>query len=67
MKRFAVKFMKQGACVFGLRMAEGVEVELDLLESQLPELQALVDAGDVSVAGMSPAPVVVEAPKGKGK
>jgi hypothetical protein len=68
LKRISVKFVKASACALGLRLPVGAEVAIDVLESQLPEIQALVDAGDVEVAGMSPAPVVVEKPvEKKGK
>lgn len=47
-----VKALKDEARVFGLVMPKGAQVDIDLDDSQLPKVQAAVDAGDIEVAGM---------------
>jgi hypothetical protein len=56
----AVKFLNPEVCVLGLRLPVGAEVSLDVLESQLADIQALVDAGDIAAVGFNPAPVMAE-------
>ena len=63
MRQVSVKWLNPGACVLGIRMPAGAELAIDIAESQVADLQAAIDAGDVSADGMAPAPVVVEKPK----
>lgn len=57
--------LRDGAALFGgLLCAEGRALEIDIYASQLPECQARIDAGDITVNGMSATPAV-EKPKSK--
>lgn len=52
--------------LFGLVFKADRVFEIDILDAQLPEVQAAIDRGDISVNGMS-ATIVADAPKSKSK
>lgn len=61
-KSISVTALKDDARVLGLVLENGRVIAIDVMDEQLPSVQAAIDSGDVSVAGMS-----ATAPKGKGK
>lgn len=51
MKSLAIKALRD-CCVLGLLCEPGRVLRLDVMDSQMGVIQALVDAGDVFVEGM---------------
>lgn len=45
--------LKDEARMLGLVLSAGFSVTVDVLESQVPDVQAAIDRGDVSVEGMA--------------
>ena len=52
--------LRDGITVFGVHVARGKGFHADIVESQLPAVRAMVDAGDVQVFGATAAIIAAQ-------